>query len=87
MRAAMTSTTISSKEFEKAPKRASKAAAHGPVFINERGRHAYVLLTVEDYRRLGGGGESIAELLAMAEEIDFDPPRMSDEPVRPADFS
>jgi hypothetical protein len=50
----MTPTTISSKEFGKDPKRARKAAAKGPVFISEGGRHAYVLLTVEEYRKIGG---------------------------------
>jgi hypothetical protein len=85
----MTPTTISSKEFGKDPKRARKAATKGPVFISEGGRHPYVLLTVEEYREIGGRGESMAGLLAMPEaaEIDFDPPRMGDELIRPADFS
>ena len=34
--------------------RAKKAAAEGPVFITDRGRPAHVLLTIEDYQRLGG---------------------------------
>ena len=77
----MTATTITSKEFEKEPKRAREAAADGPVFISECGRHAFALLTIEEYRRLGGRGESILDLLAMPEaaDIDFDPPRMGDQ--------
>ncbi len=80
---------MSNKEFEKNPKRARKAAVNSPVFISECGRHAFALLTIEEYRRIGGKAESIAELLAMPEaaEIDFDPPRMGGELVRPADFS
>jgi prevent-host-death family protein len=81
--------TISMKEFEKDPRRARKAAADGPVFISERGRHAFALITIEEYRRIGGRAESIADLLANSEaaKIDFDPPRVGAEPVRPADFS
>ncbi len=88
-RTAVSTTTITSREFVKDPKRARKAAANGPVFISERGRHAFVLLTIDEYRRIGGRGESILDLLAMPEaaEIEFDPPRLGDEPVRPADFS
>jgi prevent-host-death family protein len=81
--------TISMKEFEKDPRRARKAAADEPVFISERGRHAFALITIEEYRRMGGRAESIADLLASPEaaKIDFDPPRVGEEPVRPADFS
>jgi prevent-host-death family protein len=88
-RAAVSTTTITGREFIKDPKRARKAAANGPVFITERGRHAFVLLTIEQYRRIGARGESILDLLAMPEaaEIDFEPPRLGDEPVRLADFS
>ena len=42
-----------------------------------------------DYRRLAGGGGTIVELLSLegAADIEFDPPRMSDELFRPADLS
>jgi hypothetical protein len=85
----MSTTTLSSQEFEKDPKRARKAAADGPVFISERGRHGFALLTIEECRRIGGGAESIHELLSDPEAaaIDFEPPRMGDEPIRPADFT
>jgi prevent-host-death family protein len=87
--AAVSTTTLSSEEFEKDPKRARQAAADGPVFISERGRHAFALLTIAEYRRIGGRAESIDELLhdPEAAEIDFEPPRIGDELVRPADFS
>jgi PHD/YefM family antitoxin component YafN of YafNO toxin-antitoxin module len=85
----MKTTTLSCREFEKDPKRARKATAHGPVFINEHGRLAYVLLTIEEYRRIGGTAEPIPDLLAMPEaaDIDFDPPRMGNELIGPVDFS
>jgi hypothetical protein len=85
----MTKTTISAREFKKHPRRARHAAVNGPVFISERGRHAFALLTIEESRRIGGRSESILDLLAVPEaaKIDFDPPRVGAAPVRPADFS
>jgi hypothetical protein len=43
-----------------------------------RGRPAYVLLTIEDYRRLAGGNMSLAEALAQSNVADFEfkPPRV-----------
>jgi prevent-host-death family protein len=72
----MTTTTLSSREFNQDTSRAKKAAADGPVFITDRGRPAHVLLSAEAYRRLVGEG-SILDLLAMPEaaEIAFEPPR------------
>ena len=53
----MTITTLSSREFNQDAGRAKKAANDGPVFITDRGRPAHVLLSVEEYRKLTGGGE------------------------------
>ena len=85
----MNKTTISIRTFDKYPKRARKAAADGPVFVSERGRHAYALLTIEEYRRIGGDAASLLARLAMpgVGDIDFDPPRMGDEPIQAVDFS
>jgi prevent-host-death family protein len=85
----MTITTLSSRKFNQDASGAKKAAAKGPVFITDRGRPAHVLLTVEAYRQLTGLHADIVELLAMpdAAEIDFDPPRLSGDLHRPADFS
>jgi PHD/YefM family antitoxin component YafN of YafNO toxin-antitoxin module len=87
--AAVTSTMISIEELEEDLERARSAAADGPVFITENGVPAFVLLTDEAYRKIDGNGESIADLLANPEaaEIDFDPPRMCDPTIRPADLS
>jgi PHD/YefM family antitoxin component YafN of YafNO toxin-antitoxin module len=54
----MTITIISDEAFERDPSRARKAADHGPVFIVEDGREAFVLLTIEEYRKMGGTLES-----------------------------
>ena len=85
----MANTTLSFKEFDQDPKRARMEAVHGPVFISEHGQHAFDLLTIEEYRRIGGRGESLVDLQAMPgiAEVDFEPPRIGEELVRPADFS
>lgn len=71
----MTITTMSSRDFNQDASKAKKAAEDGPVFITDRGRPAHVLLSIEEYRRLAGGGLSIADLLAMpgAEDIELEP--------------
>jgi len=77
----MTTTTLSSREFNQDTSRAKKAASEGPVFITDRGEPAHVLLSIEEYRRLTGGGMSLAEALAMpdvpgADDVEFEiPPR------------
>lgn len=69
----MTFTTLSSRQFNQDTARAKKAARDGPVFITDRGRPAYVLVTIEQYRQVAGEHENIVELLAMpgGEKIDF----------------
>jgi prevent-host-death family protein len=68
--------------------KARKAAAHGPVFITDRGRPAHVLLSIEEYRRLTGSQRKIADLLAMPgiEDIALEIPTRRD-PAQPADLS
>ena len=66
-----------------------RASSNGPVFITDRGRPAHVLLTIREYQRITNKRESILDLLAMPEaaEIEFEPPRMGDEFLVPADWS
>jgi len=74
-------TTLSSREFNQDTSRAKKAAADGPVFITDRGTPAHVLLSIEAYRRLTGGSDSIIDRLAMppgADDIELDIPRFDD---------
>ena len=70
--------TLSSREFNQDTGKAKKAAQEGPVFITDRGRPAYVLLSIEAYQKLTGHEASIVDLLAMpgADEVEFDPPRL-----------
>lgn len=74
----MTATTVTSREFDRSAARAKRAANTGPVFIaDDRGRPAYVLLGIEDYRRLAGGRCSLLDMLSMPglADIEFEPPR------------
>lgn len=84
----MAVTTFSSRDFNQHASDAKKAANHGPVFITDRGRPAHVLLSIEEYLRLTGGQQKIADLLAMpgVEDIELEVPQMRDLP-KAADFS
>ena len=84
-------TTLSSREFNQDTSRAKQAARKGPVFITDRGRPAHVLLTIEDYRKLAGNSyveQTLADLLAFpgAEDIEFNPSRLSDALTKEVDF-
>jgi prevent-host-death family protein len=84
----MTITTLSSREFNQRISEAKKAANKGPVFITDRGKPAHVLLNIEEYKRVAGGRQKIADLLAMPgiEDVPLDIPQQRDLP-RPADLS
>jgi prevent-host-death family protein len=83
---------FTSREFNQNTAGAKRAAAGGPVFITDRGKPAYVLMSVEEYRKLEERKEkpmSLAEALAdNRPEADFDwePPRMSGFSLRVPDF-
>ena len=76
----MSITTLSSREFNQHASEAKKYASKGPVFITDRGRPAHVLMTIEEYQRLTGGQQKIADLLAMpgAADVEFVMPVMRD---------
>lgn len=80
--------TLSSREFNQDPSRAKKAAKHGPVFITDRGKPAHVLLCIEEYQRITGGHQKIADLLAMPgiEDVEFEIPQLRDL-ARPAELA
>lgn len=84
----MTTTTISSREFNQDAGGAKRAADKGPVIITDRGKPAHVLLSFEDYRKLLGKGPSLLDVLAMpgGEDIEFDPPRLQGPISRPVDL-
>jgi len=74
----MTTTMLSSRDFNQDTSRAKKAAMAGPVFITDRGKPAHVLLSIEEYQRLTGGARKIADALAMPDQepIEFEPPHI-----------
>jgi prevent-host-death family protein len=55
---------IGSREFNQDVSAAKRLARLEPVFVTDRGRPTHVLISMEEYRRLSGEKESIADLLA-----------------------
>jgi prevent-host-death family protein len=90
-------TTFTSREFNQNTAGAKRAAEKGPVLITDRGKPAFVLMSIDEYRKLDeqkpGRGQrkpkSLAEALAdNRPEADFDwePPRMSGFSLKVPDF-
>lgn len=64
--------TMSSREFNHDVGAAKRAALEGPVVITERGKPSHVLMSIGDYRKLQGGGQSFVEKLLMQEPTDVE---------------
>lgn len=80
-------TTMTSRELNQDVSAAKRAARDGAVTITDRGEPAFVLMSIEDYRRLSER-RSIAEILRMPDgsgDIEFDPEPLTDFP-RAADL-
>ncbi|WP_425309964.1 type II toxin-antitoxin system Phd/YefM family antitoxin [Ammonicoccus fulvus] len=65
-------TTMSAREFNQDVSGAKRAAQAGPVVITDRGEAAFVLLSIEEYRRLKER-RSLVEILRMDEDVEFEP--------------
>jgi hypothetical protein len=80
--------TFSSRQFNHDAGKAKKAAEAGPVFITDRGRPAYVLLTFDAYKKISRKRTKITDLLSMPGigDIEFDIPQLGDL-AQAADFS
>ncbi|KQW46585.1 MULTISPECIES: type II toxin-antitoxin system Phd/YefM family antitoxin [unclassified Roseateles] len=63
---------LSSRDFNRDVSLAKRAAQAEPVLITDRGRPTHVLMSIADYRRLTGEGESILEMLAMPEAVTIE---------------
>jgi prevent-host-death family protein len=63
---------LSSREFNRDVSLAKRAALAEPVLITDRGQPTHVLMSIGDYRRLTGEGESILDMLAMPELTAID---------------
>ncbi len=71
--------TYSSRDFTRDVGAAKRAAAHGPVFITDRGRPAYALLKIDDYYQLAGHQDAslleVMDAIPGGVGIDFEPQR------------
>lgn len=79
-------TLMSSREFNQDTGKAKKLAEKEPVFITDRGEASHVLLSIKEYAKLNSQVKSIADLLSMDDDIDFDPPKMDDIDFKPMEF-
>lgn len=75
----MSITTISARQFARDLAQAKRATSQGPVFVTDRGKPTFALLTIEDYYKLAG--ETPRSLLDVMDalpggEFDFEPPRL-----------
>lgn len=74
--------TFSAHEFAHDLGRVKRAAREGPVFITDRGRPAYALVTIEEFHRLanfGSPGRSLLDVmdsLPVTAGIEFQPARL-----------
>lgn len=66
---------MTAREFNRDVSAAKREARRGPVVITDRGEPAYVLLSIEEYRRYSGRGASLVDRLSMDDDLDieFDP--------------
>jgi prevent-host-death family protein len=84
----MSTTRLTSRQFNQDTSGAKRAARSGPVYITSRGKPSHVLLTFEDYLRLSAGQPAMTDLLgepAGIEDVQFEIPAF-DEPPRPAEL-
>lgn len=65
-------TTMTAREFNRDVSAAKRDAASGPVVITDRGRPAFVLLSIDEYRRLGASGSDLVDRLSMEADIDVE---------------
>ncbi|MFD2758352.1 type II toxin-antitoxin system Phd/YefM family antitoxin [Gulosibacter faecalis] len=65
-------TMMSAREFNRDVSAAKREASRQPVVITDRGKPAYVLLSIDDYRRMGERGASLIERLSMEDDLDIE---------------
>lgn len=66
--------TLSAREFNQDVSAAKRAAADGPVVITDRGNPAFVLMSIDDYKKLSVVEDNLISLLSMREasKIEFE---------------
>lgn len=65
-------TTMTAREFNRDVSAAKREASRGPVVITDRGEPAYVLLSIDEYRRFSERGASLVERLSMDDDLDIE---------------
>lgn len=65
-------TTVSSRAFNQDVSAAKRAADAGPVVITDRGKPAYVLLSISEYQALRSP-RSLLSTLQADDDIEFEP--------------
>lgn len=88
--------TLTSREFNRNPSAAKRAAEKAPVIITDRGRPRFVLVDYDQYeeaRRAAAESaptpkRTLYDALAdpATADIDFDPPRLPIQIFKPADL-
>lgn len=70
--------SFSAREFNRDVSAAKRAAEKETVIITDRGEPSHVLLSIDEYRRLTGHGQTLVEALQMSEEdyVEVDFPRL-----------
>lgn len=66
--------TMTAREFNRDVSAAKRAAADEPVVITDRGKPAFVLVSIDDYRKMRDEEKAhdLLQRLSMEEEIDID---------------
>ena len=65
---------MSSREFNQDVSAAKRASETGPVFITDRGRPSFVLMSIKDYQALSGEKNSVAEVFSSfpaGDDVEF----------------
>ena len=64
--------TMSAREFNQDVSAAKREAKRRPVMITDRGQPAFVLLSIEEYRRLNARGDNLVDRLSMDDDCDVE---------------
>lgn len=75
---------MTAREFSRDVSAAMRAAADGAVIITDRGKPAFVLLSVEEFARITDR-RTIVDWLQLDQDIEFDPASLRSAP-RAADL-
>jgi prevent-host-death family protein len=63
---------VSARTFNQSPSKVKAMAGDGPVFVTDRGTPTLVVLSMDDYERITGGG-TVLDALRMEEDVEFEP--------------